>query len=77
MPQPVSAFPEDGADDLSDYEHNARYVYIIKDLGLCSSLHVSDQVSHPYKTTGKIIVLFISIYIFLDSKLENKRFCTE
>ena len=25
---------------------------------LCSSLSVSDQVSHPYKTTGKIIVLY-------------------
>jgi len=24
---------------------------------LCSSINVSDQVSHPYKTTGKIIVL--------------------
>ena len=26
-----------------------------KTLSLCSSLDVSDQVSHPYKTTGKII----------------------
>ena len=26
-------------------------------LSLCSSLNVSDQVSHPYKTAGKIIVL--------------------
>jgi hypothetical protein len=29
-------------------------------LSLLSSLNVSDQVSHPYKTTGKIIVLYIS-----------------
>ena len=28
-------------------------------LSLRSSLNVSDQVSHPYKTTGKIIVLYI------------------
>jgi hypothetical protein len=28
-----------------------------KTLSLHSSLNVSDQVSHPYKTTGKIIVL--------------------
>ena len=28
-------------------------------LSLCSSLNVSDQVSHPYKTTGKIIVLYV------------------
>jgi hypothetical protein len=27
--------------------------------GLCSSLNVRDQVSHPYTTTGKIIVLGI------------------
>jgi hypothetical protein len=38
---------------------------------------VSDQVSLSYKTTGKITVLYIWLYIFLDSKLEDKRFCTE
>ena len=32
-----------------------------------SSLSMSDQVSHPYKTTGKIIVLYIFIFKFLDS----------
>jgi len=29
-------------------------------LSLLSSRNVSDQVSHPYKTTGKIIVLYIT-----------------
>ena len=42
---------------------------------LHSSLNVSDQVSHPHKITGKIIVLCTLIFKFLDSKLKDKRFC--
>jgi hypothetical protein len=33
-------------------------------LSLRSSLNVRDQVSHPYKATGKIIVLYNSIFTF-------------
>jgi len=46
-------------------------------LNLRSSLNASYQVSHTYRTTGKIIVLFILNFKFLFSKLEDKIFCTE
>jgi hypothetical protein len=35
-----------------------------------------DQVTHPHKTTGKIIFKYILIFIFLGGKLEDKLFCT-
>jgi polysaccharide pyruvyl transferase WcaK-like protein len=32
-------------------------------LNLCSSISVRDQVSHPYKTTGKIMISYILIFV--------------
>jgi hypothetical protein len=45
----------------------------------CSRMlrYVKDQVSHPYRTTGLIVVLYIIIFTFLDSRREEKRFWTE
>ena len=43
-------------------------------LNLHSSHNFSDQVSHPYKTTGRIMVLYILIFKFLNSKLKDKKF---
>jgi hypothetical protein len=37
---------------------------LLSTLSLCSSLNVRDQVSHPYRTTGKIMVLYILIFKF-------------
>jgi len=37
----------------------------LQTLSLLSSLNVSDHVSHPYKTTGQIIVLYtLNLYIY-------------
>jgi hypothetical protein len=46
-------------------------------LSLCSSLNVSGQVSHPYTKIGIIMVLYILIFKFLVSNLEDRRFQTK
>jgi hypothetical protein len=61
----------------SCYPNNLLSTLFSNSLSLCSSLSVRDQVSYPYKTTGKIIVLYIFFFVFLDSKLEDRRSCTE
>jgi hypothetical protein len=44
---------------------------------LCSSLNVRDKVSHPYRNTGKLRVLYILIFKFFYSNREDRRFWTE
>jgi hypothetical protein len=41
---------------------------------LCTSLIVRDQVSQSYRTIGKIIVLYILIFIFLTAGEKTKDF---
>jgi hypothetical protein len=41
-------------------------------LSLCYSCNVTFQVSHPYRTTSRIIVLCILIFKFLDSRREDQ-----
>jgi len=50
---------------------NTLFSYI---LSLCSSLNKRDQVSYPYKTTGKIIVLYILIFTILEAMWKTKDF---
>jgi hypothetical protein len=47
-----------------------------KTLSQCSSLNVRDQVSHPYKTTGRIMILYILTFTFLNSRREHRRLWT-
>jgi hypothetical protein len=38
------------------------------------ALNARDQVSHPYRTKGRILTLYILFFMFLDSKREEKIF---
>ena len=51
-------------------------ILLLNTLSLFSPLNVRDQVLHSY-TTGEIMVLYVLIVIFLNNKLEDKRFLTE
>jgi hypothetical protein len=46
-------------------------------LSLLSCLVLSNQDSHPYKTTGNIILMYILMLIYLGIKLQDKMFCTK
>jgi len=35
-------------------------------LNICSSFSVTGQVPHPYKTLGKIMTLYISVFVFYE-----------
>jgi hypothetical protein len=41
-------------------------------LGLCFSVNVTDQVSHPHNTAGKSIVMYVLIFALLDNIREDK-----
>jgi hypothetical protein len=46
-------------------------------LSLFSAVNMADQVSHPLKTTSKIIVLHISVFMSLYNKRNEKGFGAE
>jgi hypothetical protein len=45
-------------------------------LDLCSSFSVKGQISHPYKTEGVVLILYILILKFLGRRPEDKRLRT-
>jgi hypothetical protein len=48
------------------HRDNFTFTLLSDTFNLCSSLTVKNQVSHPYKMTGKIMVLHILISVFKD-----------
>jgi hypothetical protein len=44
---------------------------------LSSSLNVRHQVSHQYKTTGRILVLYILTFMFVENSREYRKFWSE
>jgi hypothetical protein len=56
---------------------NILFSTLLNTLSLCSSLNVRVQVSHPYRTTGEIRVLYILLFTFLNSRREHESSWTE
>jgi hypothetical protein len=50
------------------HSNNNSWLHIQLTLRRCSFINIGDQILHPYKTTGKIIVLYILIFTLLDSR---------
>jgi hypothetical protein len=55
----------------------SQYPLFSNTLTVCFSLNIRDQVSPPYRTTGKITILCILVFTFLDSRREDERLCSE
>jgi hypothetical protein len=45
---------------------------VFKHPHICLSVNVRDQVSHPYRTTGTITVLFTLVFRFLTADEKTK-----
>ena len=50
---------------------------VFKDSYLHYSFNIRDRASHPYNTTGNIIVLYILIFKFFERNREEKSVWTE
>jgi hypothetical protein len=54
-------------------KYSPEHPVLSNTLNLYSSPSVRDQVSHPHKTTGKIMVLYILVCMFLERRREDER----
>jgi hypothetical protein len=50
------------------------YTVFSNTLRLCSSLEMREDVPYPYKTRGKIIIIYIFIFMVLDGRWKDKKF---
>jgi hypothetical protein len=47
-------------------------ILFLKTLKMHSSFNMRDLVSHPYRTRGKIVILCVVVFMFLDYRQEGK-----
>ena len=47
------------------------WILLSNGIRLCSSLNVRDQISEPYKTTRTFIIMYYSLFLFLNSEVEK------
>jgi hypothetical protein len=52
-------------------------IILLSALSLCCSLNARDYDSRPYRTTNEIVVLYIPILTFFESRREDRRFWIE
>jgi hypothetical protein len=45
---------------------------LLNTLSVCYTLNTGDHVLHPHKTSGKVRVPYILIYMFLDRPREDR-----
>jgi hypothetical protein len=60
----------------SPFDPNILNTLFSNTLSQCPSLNDRDQASQPYRTAGKIIVLYILLLMFLGSRRDDERICT-
>jgi hypothetical protein len=58
-------------------DSNIFLVIFSNTLSVYSSVHIEDQVSYPYKTSGKIVFLYLLIFMVLDFKKKTEHYALD